>query len=215
VLRDRLAPRITLLTNFDPETRFKTAQPRIEGKVEEFGSGLDSDGLSAIIDDGPQQQVLIQTDTSFRFLPLAPLTGGNHSLTFQVKDRAGNIGKVSDIRFAVAVPLQIGEIVTYPNPASRKAVLRISANRNDISEEMVQVKLYDIAGHKVRTLTGVKPVKESWGVSSRFLYDIPWDLSNENGDEIANGVYIARIVLTDPDNSERRIKQSHKIAVLR
>ncbi len=146
---------------------------------------------------------------------MVPLNGGRHTLTLEAADRCGNQARLADIRFAVAVPLQISEIVPFPNPASRRMVLRITANRNDIAEGLVEVHLYDTAGHKIRTLSGVRPVREAWGASTRFLYDVPWDLTNEDGEDVANGVYIARIVLTDPDNAERRIRQTHKIAVLR
>ncbi len=215
VLRDRLAPRLVLTTEIDPDHPFRTTRPEFAGRLEEAGSGLDATGLVARLDDGPPQPVTVLPDGTFRFAPVAALTGGRHTLTLEARDRAGNLGQLADIRFAVAVPLSIGEISAYPNPATRRAVLRISANRDDIAEGLVEVKLYDAAGHKVRTLTGVRPVREAWGASSRFLYDIPWDLTNEDGDRVANGLYIAKIVLTDPDNPERRIRQTHKIAVLR
>ncbi|NLI75581.1 MAG: hypothetical protein GX442_03960 [Candidatus Riflebacteria bacterium] len=214
-LQDRLAPRIRLADIVDESTPFTTTRPELAGRLDEAGSGLDPAGLQARIDDGPAQPVLVQPDGSFRFVPVVPLTGGRHALTLEARDRSGNLGRLADIRFAVAVPLQVSEIVPFPNPAARRMVLRISANRDDIGEGLVEVRLYDTAGHKIRTLTGVRPVREAWGASTRFLYDVPWDLTNEDGEGVANGVYIARIVLTDPDNAERRIKQTHKIAVLR
>ncbi|RCK80286.1 MAG: hypothetical protein OZSIB_3468 [Candidatus Ozemobacter sibiricus] len=215
VLCDQLAPRLTLSTKVDPDQPFRTTRPEFAGRLEEAGSGLDATGLLARLDDGPPQPVTVLPDGTFRFTPVTDLTGGRHTLTLEARDRVGNLGQLAGIRFAVAVPLAIGEISAYPNPANRRAVLRISANRDDLAEGLVEVKLYDAAGHKVRTLTGVRPVRETWGTSRRFLYDIPWDLTNEEGDPVANGLYIAKVVLTDPDNPERRIRQTHKIAVLR
>ncbi len=215
LLKDELAPRISLKTEIDPLTPFDTARPVIEGTILENGSGLKEGACTAIIDGGEAQTVTVGSDGRFSFQPMESLTGGEHVLVFQAQDRVGNRGTSSDIRFQIKVALSIGEIVNYPNPAKEKSTLRISANRADISADMIEVKIYDVAGHAVRELSGINPVREAFGTTARFLYDIPWDLRNEDGERVANGVYFARIRLSDPDDPSRTVKKTHKIAVLR
>jgi len=215
ILRDNLAPRISVSTKVDEMEPFNTDKPKFEGVIEELGSGLDGNSIVAVVDDGLPQRARLGAEGKFLFIPEESLTGGKHSLVFKASDKTGNEGKSAEIQFQVQVPLSIGEIVNYPNPARAKSVLRISANRADISEDLVEIKIYDVAGHKVRILDGIQPVKETAGLSARFLYDIPWDLRNEDGKNVANGVYIAKIMLRDPDNTAKTIKKTHKIAVLR
>jgi hypothetical protein len=105
---------------------------------------------------------------------------------------------MNSIRFQVVVPLSITQIIQYPNPARRRTFIRISANRSDLNDDLVKVNIYDVSGHKVASLEGARAVRENWGVNSRYLYDIPWDLCNNSGKNVANGVYFARIEVRDP-----------------
>jgi len=54
------------------------------------------------------------------------------------------------------------------------------------------------------------------GKNGKYLVqDVIWDLRAAGGRAVANGVYIARITLRDPDNWNKKTKYTHKIAVLR
>jgi hypothetical protein len=158
---------------------------------------------------------MVNSDGNFVFKPMTDLTGGRHDLVIKASDRTGNVSQTNPVRFQVVVPLSISQIVQYPNPARTRAFIRISANRADINEDLVRVRIYDVSGHKVTTLDGIKAVKETWGINSRYLYDIPWDLRNSAGKTVANGVYFARIEIRDPDNPAKKVKETFKIAVLR
>ena len=215
LLRDTKAPRISLSKQLDLTEPFKTARPEFPGNIKEYGAGIDPTTLAAYVDKGPAQTIQVDAQGNFVFKPLADLTGGNHELELKAADNTGNVGTLASIKFQVVVPLQIAHIMQYPNPARRKAFIRISANRSDITEDLIKVRIYDSAGHKVRTLYGIKAVREAWGINARFLYDIPWDLRNERNRKVANGVYFAKVTIKDPDNPKRKIKKIHKLAVLR
>jgi len=159
--------------------------------------------------------VQVDGNGNFTFTPIADLVAGNHDLVIKAADRSGNAGLLSATRFAVALPLSISQIIQYPNPANRRMFIRISANRSDLSSDLVTVTLYDVAGHKVANLYDIRSVKENWGASSRYLYDIPWDLRNKDGKTVANGVYFARIVIRDPDDPSIKTRRNFKLAVLR
>ncbi|GAB4269145.1 MAG: hypothetical protein Kow0029_05000 [Candidatus Rifleibacteriota bacterium] len=215
IMRDIKAPEIIMSEEMNFDEPIRSARPEFRGAIAEAGSGIDMDSVSAHIDAGPAQPVIVDADGNFVFKPMADLTGGNHDLIIKSSDRTGNVSTMSPIRFAVAVPLRITQIAQYPNPARSKAFIRISANRNDIREDLVKVKIYDTAGHRVTTLDGIKAVNETWGVNARFLYDIPWDLRNASGKLVANGVYFAKIEIKVPDNPAQKVKETFKIAVLR
>jgi hypothetical protein len=148
------------------------------------------------------------------FTPIADLVAGDHDLVIKAADRTGNTGLMAATRFQIVMPLSISQIVQYPNPANRRMFIRISANRNDLTSDLVTVTIYDVAGHKVDNLDYIKAVKENV-VGQRYLYDIPWDLRNSEGKPVANGVYFARIVVRDPDNPSIKTKRNFKLAVLR
>ncbi|MEW6709299.1 MAG: Ig-like domain-containing protein [Candidatus Riflebacteria bacterium] len=215
ILHDTKAPEVTISTDINLAEPFRTARPEFKGKIVEAGSGLDLTTVSASIDSGPAQNVTVDAGGNFTFIPQADLTGGWHDLVIRASDNTGNVSAMAPARFEVTVPLQITQIAQYPNPARVRTFVRISANRGDIDESLVRVRIYDVAGHKVATLDGIRPVNEKWGINARFVYDIPWDLRNTAGKDVANGVYFARIEVRDPDDQNRKVKETFKIAILR
>ncbi len=215
IMQDVVSPEISISEETNGNEPFRTARPEFRGRIDDFGAGVDSGSVVAQINGGPAQAVQFDSSGSFKFVSSAELVGGNHDLMIKASDRTGNSTRMSPLRFQVVVPLSIGQIMQYPNPANRRAFIRISANRGDLNDDLVKVKVYDTAGHKVCTLDGVRAVRENWGINSRYLYDIPWDLRNENGRNVANGVYFARIEVRDPDNPSAKIRKNFKLAVLR
>jgi hypothetical protein len=215
ILRDTKAPDISLDASMNLTEPFTTARPEFTGQINESGSGLDLNSVTAHIDAGPAQKVSVDASGKFTFKPLADLTGGRHDLVIKAADNTGNQAIMPAARFEVKVPLVITQIIQYPNPARQRAFIRISANRSDVLEQLVKVKIYDVAGHKITTLDGIRAVNETWGINARYLYDIPWDLRTSSGKMVANGVYFARIEIRDPDNPAKKVKETFKIAVLR
>jgi hypothetical protein len=212
ILKDLKGPAIDVDTT-DLSEPFTTARPKFKGNITD-ASGIAS--VTAHIDSGLAQTVHLDPVTgNFTFIPLADLTGGRHDLVIKATDKTGNQSQTAAIRFEVKVPLSITQIIQYPNPAKNRAFIRISANRGDISEDLVKVKIYDVAGHKVNTLYGIRATNEKWGFNARFLYDIPWDLRTSAGKMVSNGVYFAKIEIRDPDNPAKKVKETFKIAVLR
>ncbi len=215
ILRDVKGPEVTLAADIDLNEPFRTSRPEFRGQITDAGSGLDLTSVTAHIDAGAAQNVSLDSNGNFVFRPMADLTGGWHDLTIKARDKTGNDSAMAAVRFEVVVPLQITQIAQYPNPARVRTFIRISANRGDVSEDLVKVKIYDVAGHKVVTLDGIRPVNEKWGINARYVYDIPWDLRNSAGKTVANGVYFAKIEVRDPDNPAKKVKETFKIAILR
>lgn len=216
VMRDVAAPRISLDSKIDLNEPFRVSRPEFSGLIEEAGSGLDASTLVANIDGGLPQPLSIDSNGCFNFKPLAELTSGNHELVIRAADMTGNQTQTAAMRFQVITPLQIDQIMQYPNPASRRGYIRISANSAGLNDDLVKIRIYDTAGHKVTTLSNIKAVKENFGAASeRYLYDVLWDLRNDAGKQVANGVYFARIEVRDPVNPAVKVKKTCKLAVLR
>jgi hypothetical protein len=216
VMRDIAAPRISLDSKIDLNEPFRVSRPEFSGLIEEAGSGLDVSTLVANIDGGMPQPLSVDSSGRFSFKPLAELTSGNHELVIRAADMTGNLAQTAAMRFQVITPLQIDQIMQYPNPASRRGYIRISANSAGLNDDLVKIRIYDTAGHKVTTLSNIKAVKENFGAASeRYLYDVLWDLRNDAGKQVANGVYLARIEVRDPINPAVKVKKTCKLAVLR
>lgn len=213
VMRDVSAPRISLDQSLDLTEPLRSSRPEFNGQIEEYGAGLNVAETMASINGGAPQPVTVDATGRFTFKPLAPLTNGDHELVIRAADQTGNLAQTAAIRFQVALPLQIDQIMQYPNPVRTRGFIRISTNSGSLTDDLVRIRIYDTAGHKVAALGNVKRNFTTDG--SRYLYDIPWDLRNEDGKTVANGVYIARIEVRDPLNPAIKVKKTCKLAVLR
>ncbi|MBF0548340.1 MAG: hypothetical protein HQM08_28150 [Candidatus Riflebacteria bacterium] len=214
ILADTVPPRLNIKTNVKPNVPLTSDRPEFQGNVADYGSGVKDGSVVAVL-DGFEHPVEMATNGDFKFAPLSALISGDHELYFKASDLTDNVGKSPTIKFSVNVPLVISEVMNYPNPANRTAVIRVCASRPDVTGDLLGIKLYDIAGHKVRELENVQMSRENTQATSRYIYEARWDLKNEDGVKVANGIYLARIELKDPDGTGKTVKKTHKIAVLR
>ena len=68
------------------------------------------------------------------------------------------------------------------------------------TERPVQVSLFDLGGRRVRLLSETRPLANG-------LYRISWDGSDENGDLVPPGLYLARIGVASDGEEKDRIQQ--------
>ncbi len=212
LLRDSLAPRVSLLTQIDPARPFREDRPAFSWQVTELGSGLAADGVKVVLDNAEETGVLSADGSTLTFVPAAPLVGGDHVIALKARDNAGNETVTAAVRFQVLPPLAIHEIVQFPNPATSRVTLRVSTNRA-LDPDAFEVTIYDTAGQRVAN-TGDLNISSRL-VGGRLVQDLAWDLRNRSGKAVANGVYFAKIAVRDPDNWEKKTKITHKLAVLR
>ncbi len=213
LLRDVQAPRANLLTEVKVDQPFITGQPVFEWSLTEKGSGLDPASVKVLLNGEEKNCVVGESLEKVTFQPEIPLIGGDYSLSLKALDRAGNQTVTPEIMFQVKPRLVIHEIMHYPNPARNRVTLRIATNRADISPEMIEINIYDISGKKVAGNDSFTLVGGTDG--TRRTADMVWDLRNSSGNMVANGVYIAKVTLHDPDDWNNKTRVNHKIAVLR
>ncbi|MBF0543574.1 MAG: Ig-like domain-containing protein [Candidatus Riflebacteria bacterium] len=217
ILKDVVPPKVTMAdsSNCVEKKVFQTERPKFSGKVSDCGSGFDSGKIFAVIDGQDQQISGVNEKGEFDFIPAAPLTAGDHELFLRASDLAGNQTVSAKLSFSVQTSLTLGEVLAYPNPAKNRSVLRITANRSDLDNDFIKLQVYDITGHSVRELDFGNMSRENSANGGRFIYEFPWDLKNEDGKKVSNGIYLAKVTITDPENSGKRVKKTCKIAVLK
>jgi hypothetical protein len=109
-----------------------------------------------------------------------------------------NRGNISDFSEEVEVlPTSAWEIIeanlpyepritsAYPNPFNSNIVIVYSASNLGPQPPQVTLKVYDIQGRVVRTLVD--------GRMSAGAYRAVWDGTNDSGEPVASGTYIARV----------------------
>ncbi len=129
--------------------------------------------------------------------PTVDLEQGTSSIWVTAEDKAGNISDISNV---ITVDYDISYLVEVPE------VFRGPDNFRIVTIEparQIVVEIYDLGGEEVRTLYGVGP---------DTVFNIGWDLLNNDGDTVNNGPFL--VVMTI-DYGTRRSVEKNFIAVVR
>ena len=213
VLKDIKAPRANIVTKVDIDEPIRVARPTFVWNLKEFGSGINKNTAKVILNNESYNLMIDNAGKIAKFQPRHPLSGGKYDMSLQISDMAGNTTITPSVRFQLLPPVKIYQVIQYPNPARRRVALRITSNRPDIDWGELEVKIYDISGDKVADSSNLTLRPGTTG--TKDTQDIIWNLRALGGRSVANGVYIAKITLRDPDNWNKKSKYIQKIAVLR
>lgn len=208
LMRDTMAPRVSIRNSFAQP--IKEERPTFIFAVEEFGSGLDRESVRITLDNRSYTPVVSDDATRLLFKPFDGLVGGTHTVGIRASDRAGNQVVFQEVRFQLAPPLRIKQVVQYPNPASSYVKIRVDTNSSLIDD--VTVKIYDTSGQLVTDYVKDDGTPD---LKAQGVHEYRWDLRNKSGRRVANGVYIAKIEVRDPYDWNKKYKYTQKIAVLR
>jgi subtilase family serine protease len=113
-------------------------------------------------------------------LVIAYTTGhevGQHTVTLRAGDRAGNWSEAVEFAYSAAQELSVADVYAFPSPASEgtEFTFRVSHDAH------ARVDLFSLSGRLLRRLED--------DVGPPFAR-IPWDLTDDDGDRVAAGVYI-------------------------
>ncbi|MGB5287879.1 MAG: FlgD immunoglobulin-like domain containing protein, partial [Ignavibacteriaceae bacterium] len=127
------------------------------------------------------------------FTPI--LEDGEYSLRVLWKDSQGNIVDSSGVEkfFLVSDEAKLLNVYNYPNPSSGET--HFTFKLTQIPEE-IRIKIFTIAGRLVRE------IKLN---SSDLKYDfnkIFWNGRDQDGDVLANGVYLYKVIMKAGDKTE-------------
>ena len=133
------------------------------------------------------------------------LDDGEYALKVLWRDYEGNIVDSSGVEkfFLVSNEAKLLNVYNYPNPTSGET--HFTFKLTQIPEE-IKIKIFTIAG---------RLVKELKLTSNELKYDfnkIYWDGRDEDGDALANGVYLYKVIMKAGDKSE---EVTQKLAIVK
>lgn len=185
--------------------------------VVEDGSGIAYDGTSASyvvglsFDDGPavdltprfalDRNAYRSGRASFRLPEVSAdsLADGEHELTFFAKDGFGNESEAAyRVDYTVDPrPLAfLGEVLNYPNPFDpdrEETEIAVDLSR----DARLEIRILTLTGKRIRVLG------ECRAYGAARMTACTWDGRDGDGDRVANGVYLIRVIAETADGRER------------
>lgn len=132
----------------------------------------------------------------FRFNPA--LADGDHSI--EVFDKDGN--RVFNKFFIVSSEFSLLNLYNYPNPFSETTLFTFIL---PVVPDELKINIYTIAGRKIKEIK-----KTSTDLINGFN-KIEWDGTDDDGDKIANGSYLYKVIIRNPEKSYHSIQKLAKI----
>ena len=134
------------------------------------------------------------------------LADGSHSLFIDAQDASGNPLSSSPFRvdFNTRNAPTLQDVYNYPNPFSSETYFTFNLTGSVLPDEL-KIRIYTVAGRLIQTL--FVPVN-----SLRFGFNrIYWDGRDNDGDEIANGVYLYTMVLKNGEKTDNVTQRLAKV----
>jgi len=134
---------------------------------------------------------------------LPALEPGAHTIQIIAWDNLNNFSEQQiNFRTTTQNQLVLEDVLNYPNPFSTDTYFTFQFQSPNGSGD-VKIKIYTVTGRLIQELEGI---------ATPGFNRIYWDGRDRNGDILANGVYLYKIIIDDGD---RRIEKLEKLAVLR
>ncbi len=153
--------------------------------------------LTLLIDDVPVPQDKIYIPDTLKQnnvvgITLYPeLTPGQHRFTVRVKDVNGN-AREEEFELLVSDEFDIHVFGNYPNPFTDKTIFSYFITPDVLDE--FEIRIYTISGRLIRRITeDVNTINQPNGARAPGYNELIWDGKDEQGNEVANGVYFALI----------------------
>lgn len=168
------------------------------------GFDLADPGLRLTLDgvEVPEQQRKLFQDPDSRqvmTVTYSPdLAAGEHELAIEAKDINGNVATLSST-FRVEGVFSLASLANHPNPFQQQTTIAFL-----LTETASEVKLaiYTVSGRLIRTYT-------LQGIAG--YHEVDWDGTDEDGNEVANGVYYLKFTA---ENNSNKIERFEKMARL-
>jgi hypothetical protein len=171
----------TLIVDLTDSSGINTSGAGIGHRLETW---LDDSPESIDITDYYKSKVNTYREGSVEY-SLGSLTVGTHKLRVRAWDTYNNYSTeetVFDVETSIG--LRLFNVYNYPNPF--RSMTYFTFEHNQTSPLDVEVKIYTVAGRCIQTL------KQS-GLTDRPV-KVLWDGVDRDGDALANGVYLYKII---------------------
>lgn len=130
------------------------------------------------------------------------LNEGSHIFTYIGGDHNGNFADTLVNNLNVSYGFNIRNLYNYPNPMKSDTYFTFNFY-SDKNPPDCRIKIYTVAGRLVKELKS--PVRVGFN-------QIYWDGRDGDGDVMANGIYLYKVILEDATRTETSIQ---KLAILR
>ncbi|RKU18952.1 hypothetical protein C6501_02000 [Candidatus Poribacteria bacterium] len=122
-----------------------------------------------------------------------------YQLRLTASDLDGNEGE-NEITFHVHGKLQLVEPLNYPNPFTRDTTVTCELTK---PAKSLTVKIYTLTGRLIRQLKTEAPAG---------FVQLKWDGKDDDGNEVANGVYYGKIIVKSLDDEK---DQTHILKMMK
>jgi hypothetical protein len=126
-----------------------------------------------------------------------PLTDGIYTLQVQGRDATGNAAGMQtyQVKFEVISASTITNVFPYPNPVTSKARFVFTVTGQELPRNM-KIQIMTLTGKVVREIFmgELGPLHIGNNIT-----DYAWDGTDQYGDRLANGTYLYRVLLDDPN----------------
>jgi len=223
-IADRVGP--TIRIGFEGVENFNTGdvvgdQPVLRATISDTLSGVNITGeighkitlaLDGRTDDKIDITDLFNYDSGSytrgaALYPLGALAEGRHTVEIKAWDNLNNSNSATVefvVRAGSGFALDEETVMNYPNPFRNRTTFTFVMGPGDAE---VHIKIFTLSGRLIRTL-------ESAGNDG--FNQIEWDGRDEDGDQLANGVYLYKIIATQRLGGEvRRAEKIEKLVVQR
>lgn len=136
---------------------------------------------------------------------LPNLSEGSHVLSIKAWDNANNSSLVS-VRVEVKGQreFELTEVMNYPNPFSKETnfYYRLSSNA-----DWVKIEIFTLAGRLIKSIPNAS-------TKGGINFSTTWDGKDQDGDKVANGVYIYKVMAEGRVNGETKKEEVFGKAVV-
>lgn len=138
------------------------------------------------------------------FYALEELSEGLHTIEVKAWDNFNNSGSAS-AQFVIdnGANLRLSGVMNYPNPLRNETTFTFAVNQPSAT---VTIKIYTLAGRLIRTLEG--------GETIPGFNMVKWDGYDADGDRLANGVYLYKVIARKQPSESDGDSQAEEIGKL-
>jgi len=176
---------------------------------------LDTSFFTIVYDEIPMH--FAQDDLNFEYTPYPnsraeihwkpKLSDGTHKLQVLAKDASGNFfdSTYYQVIFNVYTESDLTQVYNYPNPFKNDTYFTFEIRGSDLPERL-KIRIYTIAGRLIRN---IEIPASDLNIGFNKIY---WDGRDQDDDQIANGVYLYKVIADFKD----KIKDvTQKMALVR
>lgn len=218
---DTIGPQITV--SFDDKENFfdgETISPNSTLKLsifDEHGINITGEvghGITLMIDQDFQHQTDLTAGFEYDVgsyqkgvlsYQLPDLSEGDHVLTIKAWDNANNSSMITaNVKVSAQRELELTDVMNYPNPFSGITNFYYHLSQD---ADRVEIKIFTQAGRLIRH---IRFASSRVGIN----FSTTWDGRDEEGDKVANGIYIYKIVAEGSLSGEKRKREAFGKAVV-